>query len=154
MSTSTSIRQVYTVDEQRDIIFSSLVFILLFTLEKEPRGKRLRKKIIRGIKKYLAVCSTKDKYVYNKMLLNTKDLPQEIVPLMVIGNLKKPVMTITPSVLINIVATKHPALLEAWGVTLDIVKEYAKFYDGFEYTLSTYMYYNRAMKCIENKLNK
>jgi len=122
---------------------TTVVFLMLFSIQGEKTGKIEHKKIIRAIKKYLAGQRTRYGREYLRMVNVASDSLPSIASKMVLESSGASLLHVSPAKLLNLIRIKDPKLFSLWGVTEDTLANYMKHYENDKLLFPSLMYYNR-----------
>jgi len=126
-----------------NIYKTTVVFLMLFSVQDMKEGKIEHKKIIRDIKKYLAKKRSKHGRDFVRMVNTASDSLITITKKMVIGENKSTLLHISPGKLISIFKDKEPELYKLWGIDDNVFNKYFDLHKDDNLSLPTIMYYNR-----------
>ena len=126
---------------EQELMVNVMIFLLLFSIDdKDTRGKRVRKKIIRNIKFKLAEFRNSNPTRYLELVNKSSDLLKEI------GDefLKREdtVSGIIPSSMIDLLYFKYPDLVSKLNISLRDKENLTKSYRGTNLMWNTIKYTN------------
>lgn len=126
-----------------NIYKTTVVFLMLFSIEGDNHGKIQHKKIIRSIKKYLAGQRTKYGRDYLRMVNIASESLPHIASKMVLESEGTTLMHVSPAKLLNIIHKLDPKLFNLWEISQETLEAYKVHYEKDFLTFPSLMYYNR-----------
>jgi len=129
------------------LMVNTMVFLLIFSIDdKDTRGKRVRKKIVRNIKFKLAQFRNENnptRYLelVNKASVILKEVSDATVE-----------KSITPSAMLNLLYFKYPELVKELNISVRDKDNLTKAYTGINLTWQTVKYTNRLVEKIKEYL--
>lgn len=126
---------------EQELMVNTMVFLLIFSIDdKDARGKRVRKKIVRNIKFKLAEFRNSNPTRYLELVNKSSELLKEI------GDefLKREdtVSGIVPSSMIDLLYFKYPDLVSKLNISLRDKENLTKSYQDAKLTWNTIKYTN------------
>jgi len=125
----------------KELILGGCVFMLLHGVPKtDPIGKRSRKKVMRAVKKKLAVSKTADfkHYVY---LMKKADMLLTETHKEVSVTDDDPTM-ISPSTFLSVLFFRYPTLIEGFDIDNETLESLKRSYSDTELVMTTVKYTN------------
>lgn len=128
------------IDE--NIYKSTVVFLMLFSISEDTAAKIPHKKVIRGIKKYLAGQRNLYGREYVRMVNATSDSLPKIAGKMVLEG-ERSMMYVSPAKLLYLFYKLDNKLFKLWGITDETLFDYMELYKKDFLLFPSLMYYNR-----------
>lgn len=131
---------------EQALMVNTMVFLLIFSIDdKDTRGKRVRKKIIRNIKFTLAEFRSKNPVRYLELVNKSSEILKEVS-----GEIAN--KAIIPSAMLNILYFKYPEIVEKLNITTRDKDNLTKAYIGVPLTWATVKYTNKIVEKTRNFL--
>jgi len=135
------------------ILIGTVIFLLLFSIDKDyPKGKRVRKKLIRATKKQLSIFRKIDPYYYLRIVNEGSKVLAEARDKLASDTGKDPKeLRITPSDLIMKLMYKDEKILEPFGYDKKDIDDLHKVYENSQLGFTTLMFINRLLSIIKDR---
>jgi len=134
-------------------LIGTVIFLLLFSIDKDyPKGKRVRKKLIRATKKQLSIFKKLDPYYYLRIVNEGSKVLTEARDKLALDTGKDPKeLRITPSDLIMKLMYKDEKILEPFGYDKKDIEDLHKVYENSQLGFTTLMFINRLLAIIKER---
>jgi len=141
------------IKTDRQLLLASTVFLLLYSF-KDHKMKHIRKKIVRSIKKEIAIFRNSG-YDKNRFLSVTEIASQDINIALTNMNLRhvesSKLNKVNPYELLKFIKQEMPEDYSVIGIPDKLLETYGIACDGINLTLSTKMYVNRLTELIKEE---
>lgn len=139
---------------ERKLLLGSAIFLLLFSIGNDNVCKRTRKKVVRVIKKELAIIRTTSgmsRAEYLKLVTDSSILIQNAQSKMVIKSTKGvPMSHVDPGKMLTIMSDAIPDLFFTLNIDKSDISEMNKCYETTMLGFPTLMFVNRLLEEIDN----
>lgn len=133
---------------REELVLASSIFILIFGMNRNSKGNRIRKKIYMGIKKVIAY----NRQYYSreeniKIVTEGRNIIDSANMKCVLENIDfSKHMRLKPTALLRRLEIAIPNSLEKIGIDYDLFLEWEPYFDDVPFTFRTIVYTNRLIE--------